>query len=85
MPKNYQIELPAFNGPLDLLLHLIERHELDITAISLVKVTEQYLAQIEQMKQERMEELMDFLGDWGAAGADQESGVVAANTGVSGR
>ena len=61
MPKNYQIELPAFNGPLDLLLHLIERHELDITAISLVKVTEQYLAQIEQMKQERMEELMDFL------------------------
>ncbi|MBK9053150.1 MAG: segregation/condensation protein A [Chloroflexi bacterium] len=59
--SQYQIELPVFNGPLDLLLHLIERNELDITAISLARVTEQYLAQIEQMKQERIDELMDFL------------------------
>ena len=62
MPKShYQIDLPVFAGPLDLLLHLIERNEMDITAISLVKITEQYLAQVEQMKQERIEELMDFL------------------------
>ncbi len=59
--KKYQIELPAFAGPLDLLLHLIEREELDITAISLVQVTGQYLAQIEQMKAERLDELIDFL------------------------
>lgn len=59
--SQYQIALPVFAGPLDLLLHLIERNELDITAISLVRVTEQYLGQVEQMKQERMEELMDFL------------------------
>lgn len=61
MSHPYTIDLPSFAGPLDLLLHLIERQELDITAISLVKVTEQYLAQIEQMKQNRMEELIDFL------------------------
>ncbi len=61
MSRPYTIDLPSFAGPLDLLLHLIERQELDITAISLVKVTEQYLAQIEQMKQNRMEELIDFL------------------------
>ena len=30
---DYQISLPAFSGPLDLLLHLIERNELDITAV----------------------------------------------------
>lgn len=55
-------ELPTFHGPLDLLLHLIERNELDITAISLAKVTEQYLIQMEQMKAgQRMEQLMDFL------------------------
>jgi segregation and condensation protein A len=59
--KKYQIDLPAFAGPLDLLLHLIEREELDITAISLVQVTGQYLAQIEQMKAERLDELIDFL------------------------
>ena len=62
MPKSqYQIDLPVFAGPLDLLLHLIERNEMDITAISLVKITEQYLAQVEQMKQERIEELMVHL------------------------
>ena len=61
MSRPYTIDLPSFAGPLDLLLHLIERQELDITAISLVKVTEQYLQQIEQMKQNRIEELIDFL------------------------
>ncbi len=40
MPR---IQLPVFEGPLDLLLHLIERDDLDITAVSLVSVTDQYL------------------------------------------
>ncbi len=59
--NGYTIELPAFTGPLDLLLHLIDREELDITAISLAKVTRQYLDQVEQLKQRRMESLIDFL------------------------
>jgi segregation and condensation protein A len=41
-----EIQLPVFKGPLDLLLHLIERQDLDITAVSLVSVTDQYLAAI---------------------------------------
>ena len=57
----YTIDLPAFAGPLDLLLHLIDRQELDITAISLVTVTEQYLAQVRQMQDEQMAHLIDFL------------------------
>jgi segregation and condensation protein A len=61
MSQKYTIDLPAFAGPLDLLLHLIERQELDITAISLARVTEQYLAQIEALKKDRVEELIDFL------------------------
>ena len=61
MISKYQIDLPAFSGPLDLLLHLIDRQELDITAISLVKVTEQYLLQIEKLKENRIEQLIDFL------------------------
>jgi segregation and condensation protein A len=40
MPR---IQLPVFEGPLDLLLHLIERDDLDITAVSLVAVADQYL------------------------------------------
>lgn len=58
---DYYIELPAFIGPLDLLLHLIEREELDITVISLARVTEQYLAQVEKLKEERIDDLIDFL------------------------
>ena len=61
MINQYKIDLPAFSGPLHLLLHLIEREELDITAISLAKVTEQYLAQVERLKENRMEQLIDFL------------------------
>ncbi|MGD9934444.1 MAG: ScpA family protein [Dehalococcoidia bacterium] len=41
-----ELHLPLFDGPLELLLHLIERNDLDITAISLVAVTDQYLAAI---------------------------------------
>jgi segregation and condensation protein A len=59
--RAYRVDLPAFSGPLDLLLHLIERQQLDITVISLAQVTGQYLAQIEQLKEDRLEELVDFL------------------------
>jgi segregation and condensation protein A len=61
MPKTYQIDLPVFAGPLDLLLHLIERQELDITAISLLTVTEQYLEQVARLQENKIEQLIDFL------------------------
>lgn len=60
--KQYHLELPEFNGPLDLLLHLIEREELDIAAVSLAQVTGQYLAQVRQMGEDRIEGLIDFIG-----------------------
>ena len=43
---SYAYRLPGFEGPLDLLLRLIEREELDITAISLTLVADQFIAQI---------------------------------------
>lgn len=60
--NQYRVELPVFNGPLDLLLHLIEREELDITAVSLVQVTGQYLAQVRQMGEDQLDGLIDFIG-----------------------
>ncbi len=42
----YTITLPTFEGPLDLLLHLIEAAELDITTIALAQVADQYLAHV---------------------------------------
>jgi len=58
---SFSVRLPAFSGPLDLLLHLIQRQELDITAISLVTVTDQYLEQVANLTEERVERLSDFL------------------------
>jgi len=43
----YAYRLPGFEGPLDILLRLIEREELDITAISLTLVADQFIAHIE--------------------------------------
>ena len=55
------ISIPVFEGPLDLLLSLIEREELDITAVSLARVTDQYLAHLAALEEQRVSELADFL------------------------
>ena len=57
----YEIKLEKFEGPLDLLLRLIERQELNITDVSLAHVTEQYLQYLEKNDQLPPEELADFL------------------------
>jgi hypothetical protein len=44
LQRPYTVHLPGFDGPLDLLLHLIERNQLEITTISLVTVTDQFVA-----------------------------------------
>lgn len=57
----YPVTLPAYEGPLDLLLQLIEKHELDINEISLVTVTDQYLHTIERLEEIEPGALADFL------------------------
>ena len=57
----YPVSLPVFDGPIGLLLHLIEREELDITDVSLVAITDQYLRAIESMREIEPEALTDFL------------------------
>lgn len=47
---SYQVELPDFEGPLDLLLHLVKRHELDILEIPIAFITDKYLAYLELMR-----------------------------------
>ncbi len=56
-----ELALPTFTGPLDLLLHLIERNEMDITAVSLANVATQYMAQVEQMKEGKVGQMIDFI------------------------
>lgn len=56
-----QVRLENFSGPLDLLLHLIKSHEMDIYDIRIVEITEQYLKIIKQMKQLDLDIAGEFL------------------------
>ncbi len=51
---NYVVRLPVFEGPLDLLLHLIEKRQMEITTISLLAVTDQYLNYLRSWQDEQM-------------------------------
>uniref|UniRef100_UPI004057510E segregation and condensation protein A n=1 Tax=Acetatifactor sp. TaxID=1872090 RepID=UPI004057510E len=55
------VKLEAFEGPLDLLLHLIEKNKIDIYDIPIVEITEQYLDYIKQMQDRDMNIMSEFL------------------------
>jgi segregation and condensation protein A len=57
----YLVNLPAFEGPLDLLLFLIEKDELDITSIAISQITDQYLLFIQRMADPQPDRLAEFL------------------------
>ena len=58
---NYKITTDVYEGPLDLLLQLIEQSELDITKLSLAKVTDQYLKHLESLAHQDPIEVSAFL------------------------
>ncbi len=56
------VKLDAFEGPLDLLLHLIEKNKVDIYDIPIAMITDQYIEYIEQaMQEEQLDIMTDFL------------------------
>ncbi|MCR4290009.1 MAG: segregation/condensation protein A, partial [Candidatus Scalindua sp.] len=50
MQTEYKIDLDAYNGPLDLLLYLIRREEVDIYDIPITKITDQYMAYLSELQ-----------------------------------
>lgn len=57
----YQVKLQSFEGPLDLLLYLIRKNELDIYDISITQITEQYIEYLNLMKMLDLEIAGEFL------------------------
>jgi len=57
----YQLDLPTFQGPLDLLLHLIRKHEIDIHDIPILLITEQYNAYLEAMTELDLDIAADYI------------------------
>jgi segregation and condensation protein A len=60
-PDAYQVKLETFEGPLDLLLYLVRKNELNIYEIPIALITEQYLAFIELMEELNLEVAGEFL------------------------
>jgi segregation and condensation protein A len=60
-PSEYVVALPAFEGPLDLLLHLIQKHELDILDIPVSFITEKYLEYISLMQELSIDVASEYL------------------------
>ena len=55
------IKLEVFEGPLDLLLHLIDKNKINIYDIPIVDITEQYLQYIREMQEQQLEIMSEFL------------------------
>ena len=57
----YKVTLPSFHGPLDLLLHLIRKHEVDVYDIPIVLITEQYNAYLDTMAELDLDVAADYI------------------------
>lgn len=55
------VKLQAFEGPLDLLLHLIEKNKVNIYDIPIIEITEQYMEYVNQMQGETLDVMSEFL------------------------
>ena len=60
-PESYSVKLEAFEGPLDLLIHLIRKNEVNIYDIPIALITQQYLDYIEVMKELNLDTVGEFL------------------------
>ncbi len=56
-----QVSLPYFDGPLDLLLHLVRKQQLDISEVRLADLTEPYLAYVERIQELNLDQAGEFL------------------------
>ena len=60
-PRSYTVETNVFNGPMDLLLQLIQSAELDITSLALAQVTDPFLQHVRELKENAADEVSSFL------------------------
>src|SRR5215213_9714996 len=60
-PMPYEVSTPVFDGPFDLLLHLILREQVELYDISLTKIVDAYLAELEKMETFSLDVATEFL------------------------
>ena len=68
---NFRVDLDTYRGPLDLLLYLVRKHEVDVADIPIALITRQYLEHLEILEALDVDAVGDFLGDGKHAGRNQ--------------
>lgn len=58
---NFQVDTELFKGPIDLLLYLVRRHEVEISEIAISDITQQYIEYIEVLKELSIDQVGDFI------------------------
>ena len=58
---DFRVDLTTFRGPLDLLLYLVRKHEVDVANIPIAEVTDQFLKYIEVLEQLDVDDVGDFI------------------------
>lgn len=61
MSIDCRVHLPEFEGPMDLLLHLVKTHEMDLLNLPIAKITEQYLRYLDFMRQMNLDLASEYL------------------------
>ncbi len=61
MSYQLNVVLPSFEGPLELLLHLLEKNDIDIYDIPINLITEQFLSYLEQVKHNQIDDISEFV------------------------
>jgi segregation and condensation protein A len=59
--QDFRVDLDVYRGPLDLLLYLVRKHEVELTEIPLSKIADQYLAHLETLQLLEIDDVGDFL------------------------
>ena len=58
---SYRVELSVFSGPMDLLLHLVRQHEVDIHEVSIAPILDDYLQHLGVLQQLDLHDIGDFM------------------------
>ena len=61
MSLSFRVELEAFRGPLDLLLYLVRKHEVDVVDLPIAPITDQFLAYLEVLEKLDIDRLGEFI------------------------
>ena len=57
----FKVDLDVFAGPLDLLLYLVKKHEVDVTEVPIAKVTEEFIAYLEILEELAIDQVGEFV------------------------